>query len=547
MRVSSMIGIGEESCELWRFERLWIYASGRVAVACLLLALCMPARADFDAEFRAYSGDLDGNGYNDLFLSRSPNLAMILLDDYIIPVPTRAAEHVVLLQAPNGTFTVNASPTSAELSIMRSWSQSPVQLTAVDINVDGQQDLFIKNFGADPKFSAATPDRIVYAKKGSSAAKAVAVSQEMRDFFRQTYGWRADRDYFIRTAADNGWYHYLGDEVEGWFYIDYIDFYYAYAGGAKQYLDESDDPADPNNVPAYCLDYPLLCRYEWSVNSWLVYGVYLNNIEIVIEYDRFNQDALSFAQAVGAAFDLPVPQSYPTQAEAILEAKMMTQSGDTVADVLRYPAPRPAVPPDMTPEPPLRRPRGPLGPAANNPNVYPKAKTKIHILGRILVTVCDLICGSDERERLLDWRDFGFEWALDDMEKRNNWTPNVVIGEGEGGGIYRRIPLAAQAWNAIYLTYGVDPSTGAEAPFSDAPPETWPDVYYRYMWEMNHGWLHALMAAPAMFYDVQLHGPRARRGFFYPCERKVLETYPLREERPWLEWAPYDNTPCSFM
>ena len=63
---------------------------------------------------------------------------------------------------------------------------------------------------------------------------------------------------------------------------------------------------------------------------------------------------------------------------------------------------------------------------------------------------------------------------------------------------------------------------------------------------MNSGWLAALMGKQAQFYDIQLFQPRTSRGKFYPCERKILQGYPLREERPWQQSMPFTGGPCAF-
>jgi hypothetical protein len=152
-----------------------------------LLATCFTAHADLDAKYRAYSGDLDSNGYNDLFLSRSPDVVVIPLDHIPIPIAKRRAEYMVLMQAANKTFTVDSAPSAANMATMKTWTPSPVQLTARGLNVDGQQDIFIKNFAADPKFVAGTADQIVFAANSPTAASAVAVTRAMRDFFTQVH------------------------------------------------------------------------------------------------------------------------------------------------------------------------------------------------------------------------------------------------------------------------------------------------------------------------------------------------------------------------
>lgn len=521
----------------------------KIAFSCLLFAACFTAHADFDAKYTAYSGDLDGNGYNDLFLSRSPDLVMISLDDISIPIAKRRAEYVVLMQGANKTFTVNSAPSAANVATMKTWTPSPVQLTARDLNVDGQQDIFIKNFAADPKFLAGTADQIVYAANGPTAATTVDVTQAMRDFFTQVHGWMLDRDYFIETALDNDWYHYTGTTQTGWWDIGYINAYYAYGSGSvNHFLDDTDDRHDANNLPAYCEDFPTLCRFSFGL--WEVYGTYISNIVVHIEYEHFNQDAISFTQAAGTAYDVPASAADPTLAETILEAKLGMQTGGTVADILKYPIPRPNLPPEVLPEPPLRR-IPPILPPANDPLFYPNAQLKWKILGKAAIWACVFICidkGPEDENELMAWYHFGFEWALQDLLEREDPESQVkaVIGEGEGSAPYARIPSAAAAWGAIYFSFGIDPATGREAPFS-SEPTPWPASHMKFMWSMNSGWLSGLMGKQAQFYDIQLYGPRSiPRGIFYPCERKILQGYPLREERSWQGTAPFTSGTCQF-
>ena len=121
-----------------------------------------------------------------------------------------------------------------------------------------------------------------------------------------------------------------------------------------------------------------------------------------------------------------------------------------------------------------------------------------------------------------------------------------MIGEGEGlPNVYTRIPSAAAAWGAIYLSFGIDPDTGQQAPFS-SDPFPWPPAYDKFLWSMNSGWLATLMGKQAQFYDIQLFAPRISRGKFYPCERKILLNYPLREERPWQQTLPFTGGACAF-
>ncbi len=86
----------------------------------------------------------------------------------------------------------------------------------------------------------------------------------------------------------------------------------------------------------------------------------------------------------------------------------------------------------------------------------------------------------------------------------------------------------------------------SQAPFTNEP-YPWQDETLKFNWAMNSGWLSALMAKRALFYDIQLHAPRRKRGIFYPCERTVLQSYPFREERPWQAWAPFAGGSCKWI
>lgn len=206
------------------------------------------------------------------------------------------------MQNPDRTLTADTTLSAAELSTLRMWAPSPVQLIARDINVDGQMDLFIKNLNADARFAAGTADQILFAASNSSSVHIRVVDASFQQFFAQIQGWALNHDYFVNTAIANQWYHYVGQQQTGWWYIHDIDTYYDYDGG-KSYLDDADDPTDPDNPPAFCADYPTLCWFNPNAGYWWIYGTYLANIQVIIEYEHFNQNALSYTQAVGNALD----------------------------------------------------------------------------------------------------------------------------------------------------------------------------------------------------------------------------------------------------
>ncbi len=153
----------------------------------------------------------------------------------------------------------------------------------------GYFDLNLRNI--DAEISGAL-DQIVFS---SSVEKTVpigirAIDSEFQSYFNEVYEWVLDEDYFEITAYANGWYEYEGEEQTGWWFISYINAYYSYDDG-NSLLDENDDPSDENNTPAYCEDYPLACVFDTNEGTWLVYGTFIANIEVIVDYTHFNQDA----------------------------------------------------------------------------------------------------------------------------------------------------------------------------------------------------------------------------------------------------------------
>ncbi|WP_308364671.1 MULTISPECIES: hypothetical protein [unclassified Microbulbifer] len=217
----------------------------------------------------------------------------------VLPAPV---EEFVLRQKSGGEFTLVTGLSSSQKSQAQKWPLADIEIKAGDFNIDGIVDIFLK--GVTSSIPGAL-DQFVFAsgEVGTAPSAITAVDSQFRQFFKEVNGWKLDPDYFEKTAIENDWYSYKGKEATGWWYIGYINVYYAYANGEKKYLDENDDPEDINNKPAYCKDFPSLCRFNMTYGFWQVYGTYIEDIEVVFDYTNFHQDALALTDAIENSSD----------------------------------------------------------------------------------------------------------------------------------------------------------------------------------------------------------------------------------------------------
>lgn len=505
-------------------------------------AFCLPAHADYDIKYKAFSGDFNQDGNADLFLSRPSDVILVPLDDIPVPIVTKRADNLVLIRNGNGTFSIDATLSATEISALKTWPASAVQLAIRDVNVDGEMDLYIKNFDGDANFPDGIADQILFAPRNASSSHVRAVDANFRNFFNEVYGWTADHNYFENTAIANNWYHYEGEQQTGWWQVNYINAYYQYDDG-QSYLDDADDPTNPNNPPAFCGNYPWLCGFDANLGYWLVYGTYLANIEVIFEYENFNQDALTYTQAVGNAFDDPnaMLQSSPVQAESIMESYLQTQVGETIAGVLRDPMPWPELP-DFEPAPQPRKIPPGWPDVANDPEFSPSREWLWWVLRRAPIVICGLFtCSSDgESDDWIKWRDVGWEWALEDLASDSpdrSQQPKVVIGESDGAEPYTRIPLAAQHFGALFLKFRED---------LQLPVDKGRHAVDVAMWYVNEAWINSFIFRQALFYDIGRYEGRSQRGPFYPCERVTLGTYPGREQHAFGGTLDHNYDDCNL-
>lgn len=143
-------------------------------------------------QFQIRTGDLNSDGKKDIYLKRTSGGNA---NDGVI-------DKTILTQNADGDFNVVENPTSGQLSTAAGWSVASATSAVVnDFNVDGRVDVLLKNL--DSTISS-VDDQIVFSTgeffKGAAQA-ATSIDFEFEKFFRDTYNWILDPNYFAQAIT----------------------------------------------------------------------------------------------------------------------------------------------------------------------------------------------------------------------------------------------------------------------------------------------------------------------------------------------------------
>ena len=178
-----------------------LHSSRGICAGLLIVVAPLISQAQgFDETYKVYSGDLNGDSLQDLYIKgRTSAFTLVMVDDIEVVVPIRAVpKEFVLLQNSNHTFSVHANLSTADKASVAAWSQAAATLVVRDFNVDGADDLAIKGISS----IMGAPDQIVYAStvKGIRQPLAVrSVDESFRNFFTAIYDWMLNRDSLVRN------------------------------------------------------------------------------------------------------------------------------------------------------------------------------------------------------------------------------------------------------------------------------------------------------------------------------------------------------------
>lgn len=144
-------------------------------------------------QFQVRSGHFDGNGKLDIYVQRTSG-----------DINNGVIDKTILTQTDDGHFEVVEAPTSGQLATAAGWPISAGVVPVVnDYNVDGHVDVLLKNLDTT---IAGVDEQIAYSKGifFQGAAEAVAaIDFEFEKFFRDTYNWILDPDYFSQAITSN--------------------------------------------------------------------------------------------------------------------------------------------------------------------------------------------------------------------------------------------------------------------------------------------------------------------------------------------------------
>lgn len=160
----------------------------------LILSAAVNA-AGFDSQYEIRVGDYDSDGLLDLFVSG--HTRFIEVDDIpIVIAPT--VPRFVLRNNGSGDFELVTAPIVAKVPVMRVWPVADLMVSFSDVNVDGFDDLTIRDAS---QVIAGTRGQIVFAGHGAnkSPVHIRAIDASLKRYKSDLMAWLIDNNYFNKA------------------------------------------------------------------------------------------------------------------------------------------------------------------------------------------------------------------------------------------------------------------------------------------------------------------------------------------------------------
>ena len=115
-----------------------------------MLATTAEGAQGFGGRSEVLRGDFNADGLTDLYLHQAPVVIFVSLDGIKTPiVATAQVGAFVLQQRQDRTFRVVSGFTQAQVSQLRRWTDTAIEVLLTDVNADGREDLMLGGIGQD--------------------------------------------------------------------------------------------------------------------------------------------------------------------------------------------------------------------------------------------------------------------------------------------------------------------------------------------------------------------------------------------------------------
>ncbi len=165
-----------------------------------LFTFCTYASAQgFDEHYKAYSGDLNSDGYIDIYIRQEPQLVLIH-GDIITPIVLLPdVNEFVLQQNTDQTFSIVSNLTNPQRNAVSQWQEAAIDLVIGDLNADGFLDLVLRDMG---QIAPGVDNQIVFASTTTRSAPLYnrAIDTEYAEFFGQVFEWLKNPNYYDENA-----------------------------------------------------------------------------------------------------------------------------------------------------------------------------------------------------------------------------------------------------------------------------------------------------------------------------------------------------------
>ncbi len=151
----------------------------------LMLATPLASAQGFGGRNEVLSGDFNTDGLTDLYLRQAPVVILVSLGGIDVPIVAPSQISAFLLQQrQDRTFHIVSDLNQTQLSRLRQWAETAVEVLLADVNADGREDLMLGGIGT---LIPGADDLIVFAPQtsGSPPADLVAIDRDFQKFFSE--------------------------------------------------------------------------------------------------------------------------------------------------------------------------------------------------------------------------------------------------------------------------------------------------------------------------------------------------------------------------